>query len=102
MKESQEQDDEDIQGKEREFEKLLIQEEMHWQQRARKQWLQAGDINTAFFHQCSKRRRNRNHIEKIVDEEGREWISPEDISRSFMNYYSELFSTMSLSWEIID
>jgi hypothetical protein len=32
------------------IELLLEQEEVHWQQRSRVNWLQQGDMNTRFFH----------------------------------------------------
>lgn len=51
--EDEAQGEEDIQIKERELEKLLLQEEIHWQQRSRKQWLEAGDKSTSF---CSSMR----------------------------------------------
>ncbi|KAL8475066.1 hypothetical protein ACS0TY_031475 [Phlomoides rotata] len=45
-----------------ELEKLHSQEEMHWHQRSRNNWLSLGDRNTSFFHKCASGRRARNRI----------------------------------------
>ncbi|GLT35685.1 hypothetical protein SLA2020_101160 [Shorea laevis] len=39
--------------------------ERTWQQKARKMWLQEGDANTRFFHQCAKSRRRQNELNLI-------------------------------------
>lgn len=61
-----------IHDKKREHEKLLLQEKIHWHQRAKKQWLKAGDSNTAFLHQYTKAQWNRNNISRLVDDFG--WV----------------------------
>lgn len=95
-------DEELICNKERELEKLLLQGEIYWQQRAKKQWLNMGDSNTTFFHRCTKSRRNRNRIDYMADEEGREWRSDENIGRCITEYYSNLFKSREPKWEVID
>lgn len=80
----------------------MFQEEAHWKQRSRKQWLQVGDLNIAYFHQCAKARYTRNRINKLVDEGGLVRTSEEDISNCILDFYSELFSSSSLTWDSID
>jgi hypothetical protein len=46
---------------------LLEQEETHWFQRSRANWLQAGDRNTSFFHNFASARRKKNYIKKIAE-----------------------------------
>lgn len=46
-----------IQNIEHEIEKLSDQEELHWKQRARVNWLNHGDRNTKFFHSSASTRR---------------------------------------------
>jgi hypothetical protein len=41
---------------------LLEQEEIHWLQRSRANWLQFGDRNTSFFHNFASARRKKNFI----------------------------------------
>lgn len=84
------------------LERLLLQEEAHWQQRAKRHWLKGGDKNTSFFHQCTRDRKNRNLIDKLVDDEGRIWTASEDINTHISAYFSNLFSTSQPRWEIID
>ena len=52
-----------------------------------------GDRNTKFYHACANQRRKINMISKIRDELGITWDSPEDIQVTFVNYFSNLFST---------
>lgn len=75
LDEENDENEENIINKQRQLVKLFSQEEVYWQQRSRMQWLKAGDQNTSFFHQIARTRRSRNWIEKIVDDEGRAWIS---------------------------
>lgn len=82
-----------IARKEKELEKLINQEEIYWHQRAKRQWLSAGDANTTFFHRCTKARRARNAIQKLIDESGRQWTNEKDIEKCIIKYYNELFSS---------
>jgi hypothetical protein len=41
---------------------LLEQEETHWMQRSRANWLRQGDQNTSFFHNYATARRKNNFI----------------------------------------
>lgn len=90
-----------IADKEKELEKLLTQEEVYWQQRAKKQWLNAGDRNTTFFYQCTKTR-SRNHIDKIVDGRGRTWTMDEDLGRCISSYFVNVFTSAIPQWNDIE
>jgi hypothetical protein len=41
------------------IEMLLEQEEIHWLQRARANWLSQGDMHTSFFHKFASARRKK-------------------------------------------
>ncbi|KAA3458512.1 reverse transcriptase [Gossypium australe] len=45
--------------------------EVYWEQRARANWLQLGDKNTAYFHKCATVRKWTNSISKLVADDGR-------------------------------
>lgn len=55
---------------ENDLEKLSAQEEVHWQQRARVNWLSQGDRNTTFFHSSASSRRQTNFIKGLYDSVG--------------------------------
>jgi hypothetical protein len=52
---------------------LLEQEEIHWLQRSRVNWLSQGDKYTRFFHQFASARRKKNMIKRLKDD-SKEWV----------------------------
>ncbi|KAG6687673.1 hypothetical protein I3842_11G085000, partial [Carya illinoinensis] len=52
-----------------EIDKLLEDEELKWRQRAKQRWLQEGDRNTKYFHQCASHRKLINTIKSVANEE---------------------------------
>ncbi|XP_074293296.1 uncharacterized protein LOC141620279 [Silene latifolia] len=72
---------------------LLRQEEFFWRQRSRALWLRDGDRNTKFFHRKAGQRKARNHISKLIDDEGRTHTTNQAIASCAMSYFSELFSS---------
>jgi hypothetical protein len=52
---------------------LLEQEEIHWLQHSRVNWLSQGDKNTRFFHQFASARRKKNMIKRLKDD-SKEWV----------------------------
>jgi hypothetical protein len=53
------------------LERLQDQLNVHWKQRAHTAWLLKGDRNTKFFHAYASKRRMKNTIKNLKDEEGR-------------------------------
>lgn len=51
---------------EKRIERLSDQEELHWNQRARVNWLKSGDHNTKFFHASASKRRKQNLIKGLL------------------------------------
>jgi hypothetical protein len=76
-----------------ELQNLLDQENLRWKQRAKINWLKYGDRNTKFYHACANQRKKSNQIYKIKDEQGMIWEAQGDIEKTFVNYFSGLFST---------
>ncbi|KAF7831683.1 reverse transcriptase [Senna tora] len=68
-------------------------EELYWAQRARINWLKAGDQNTKFFHSSTIRRRKKNKILKVKNLEGIWLENEEEIGENFTKYYADLFSS---------
>jgi hypothetical protein len=56
-----------------------------------------GDRNTKYFHSWAKHRKKVNSISNIMDGEGRIWRKKGEISKEFLKYYKELFTTQSPS-----
>ncbi|XP_058784794.1 uncharacterized protein LOC131659630 [Vicia villosa] len=75
----------------REYNKILIQEEIFWKQRAKMHWLQYGDSNTKFFHRSATVRKRFKRIDSLMDETGAVVKEQEDLSRIAKTYFEELF-----------
>ncbi|XP_075091897.1 uncharacterized protein LOC142172039 [Nicotiana tabacum] len=70
---------------------LKIQDEV-LRQEAKAQWLEEGDINTAYFHSVIKGRRRRLSIQKIQDE-NRQWKEGEsEVAQAAINHFQKLFN----------
>jgi hypothetical protein len=76
-----------------EIQNLMEQEEATWKQRAKEDWLRGGDRNTRYFHACVTQKKKRSMVERIQDEAGRVYSSPEEIEGAFVSYYSQLFTS---------
>ncbi|KAK1440845.1 hypothetical protein QVD17_06677 [Tagetes erecta] len=53
-----------------EYEKVAYDLELFLKQKAKVDWLKAGDSNTAFFHKMIKRNRHSNMVDRIIDSDG--------------------------------
>jgi hypothetical protein len=71
---------------------LLEQEETHWMQRSRANWLRQGDRNTSFFHNYASVRKKKNFIKKLKGD-GDQWVEgTESLKPLIFQYFSNLFS----------
>jgi hypothetical protein len=74
-----------------EYNQILRQEEIHWFQKSRCNWISFGDRNTSYFHTKTIIRRQRNKI-KALKNELQVWVWEEnklkDMAREF---YQKLF-----------
>lgn len=73
--------------------KAFKEEEDFWSQKSRDKWLVVGDNNTSFFHASVKATRQRNYISKLVEEDGREYTSNEEMGKVAASYFEKLFTT---------
>jgi hypothetical protein len=83
----------EIKKLQQEIDFLLEQEDLRWKQRAKQNWYRQGDKNTPYFHAWASHRRKVNQIQKIQDDDGRIWEKPDEISKSFLDFYQNLFMT---------
>ncbi|KAJ1390016.1 Zinc knuckle CX2CX4HX4C [Sesbania bispinosa] len=75
---------------------LLAQEEQWWSQRSRAQWLKERDKNTRFFHLKASQRKQTNWVEKITDDNGREYREESHIARVVRDRIAaDMFSSLS-------
>ncbi|XP_073042054.1 uncharacterized protein [Primulina eburnea] len=86
-----------IQELEHTIERLVVQEETHWKQRARTNWLAQGDGNTKFFHSFASQRKRINHIKGINDENGIWFVAEKDKADILLKFYANLFSSSNPS-----
>ncbi|XP_021805547.1 uncharacterized protein LOC110749696, partial [Prunus avium] len=75
-----------------EYNAVLEQEALFWQQKSRIKWLQEGDRNTKFFHLTTIVRRRKNRIEKLKNDNDL-WVEEaEGLKELAVNYFLGLFS----------
>lgn len=75
----------------REYETVLMQEEILWFQKSRAKWLEHGDRNTKYFHGVTTIRRRRNKYDMLQDDIGT-WVSdPKTLEALASQYFKNLF-----------
>lgn len=90
-------DESEVDALEAELEKLETQEELHWRQRSRNNWLVAGDRNTIYFHNLASSRRKKNTIKSIRDDNGSWFHDLDGMAKVVERYYEELFTSSTPS-----
>jgi hypothetical protein len=84
---------EEIKTIQTEINDILEHEDMRWKQRAKQHWYLAGDKNTQFFHSWVNQRRKQNTIHNVTDDEGKVWRRRKEVSKIFVDFYSNLFTS---------
>ncbi|XP_073046081.1 uncharacterized protein [Primulina eburnea] len=82
-----------IQEVQKKIEKLIDQEEVHWNQRARVNWLQNGDRNTKFFHTTASQRKRTNCIKCLLSDNGEWCTSIQDLANISKDYFEKLYAS---------
>ena len=75
------------------LELMLEQEEIHWLQRARANWLKQGDRNPSYFHNFATKRRKKNTIKGLVDHNGMMQKDGEVMCNIVQDYFENLFTS---------
>lgn len=66
------------------------------------QWLEQGDLNTKYFHSMMKARRNMNRIFSIIDVEGVNRTKMDEITKSFIDFYTNFLGTTNKEREHVN
>lgn len=75
-----------------ELDKTLIQVEILFQQKARNNWLLFGDQNTSFFHNKTRARECRNHVD-MLKIDGNSWCyNQESLRKAVVEFFTDLFT----------
>ncbi|XP_074305627.1 uncharacterized protein LOC141640848 [Silene latifolia] len=72
---------------------LLEAKNSFLKQKAKLQWLEAGDSNTAYFHASIKKRNSLNKVTQIDDQYGKTCTDSQSIQNAFLNCYQTLLGT---------
>lgn len=64
-----------------------------WRQRARLEWLSAGDRNTHFFHLRASQRRKRNMIKALANSLGVLTEDPGELKALVNDFYKSLYTS---------
>jgi phage host-nuclease inhibitor protein Gam len=75
------------------YEQTLSKLTESYMQRAKKHWIKDGDMNTAYFHRSIIKRRRRNNIASIMDENNVLQHMPDKICNTFVNYFRSIFAS---------
>ncbi|KAF7807214.1 reverse transcriptase [Senna tora] len=79
-----------------EYQNILRQEEELWALKARIDWLNLGDSNTAFFHASVINRRRNNKITTMKDNMGNWIFDFEGIKHHIANYFNQCFTCVAV------
>lgn len=75
------------------LETMILEQELYWHQRARTEWIQAGDRNTKFFHSKASAITSRNFIKAPQDNESTWHIHDDVLSTILLDYFTSLFTS---------
>lgn len=81
----------------KEINELLDEEVIRWNQRSRVDWLKLEERNTQYFHHRASQRKRKNEFKGLWDKEGRWCKNMGDIANIAIDYFSEFFTTSSLT-----
>lgn len=77
------------------FEQTMTKLTEFSRQRAKKNWAKHGDRNSSYFHNDVSKRRRKNRIAVIKDNNNNLLYNPEDIASCFTDYFTNIFTTSS-------
>ncbi|GJR41737.1 putative RNA-directed DNA polymerase [Tanacetum coccineum] len=78
------------------FKEALLDEERFLQQKAKVEWLKAGDSNTSYFHKIVKSKCARNRIE-IVSDSSNNFYDGNQVPGAFVKHYNQFLGAEGVS-----
>ncbi|XVF47268.1 hypothetical protein PTKIN_Ptkin03bG0095800 [Pterospermum kingtungense] len=75
----------------------MQKEKVFWMQRAKVNWLRDGDKNTKFFHAQASKRRKKNFIKGLKNNDGFWCGDQETIESIAKSYFQQLFDSQGPS-----
>ncbi|CAN0860154.1 LINE-1 retrotransposable element ORF2 protein [Linum grandiflorum] len=87
-----------------ELKDLLYKNEQRWKQRARMDWLKDGDKNTKVFHAKATKRRKKNTIKRLRDDQGRLFVGQSEVTECLLTFFSDLYKSNAAEadWRLVD
>ena len=79
--------------------RLLLQDDVYWRQRAKNHWYKDGDKNTKFFHASATARKKVNRILSLVDDHGVSVSDNVGMGSVAKNYFLDLFQKKVINME---
>lgn len=73
------------------YNKAAQNELRFWEQKARVKWIKGGDVNTKYFHNIVKDRRQRQGITSIYTSDGIHCITEDTIQAEAVSFFTTLF-----------
>ncbi len=77
----------------RELCSFMRNEEIFWRQRSKVAWLQGGDSNSRFFHECASQRKKTNTVHGLRDSNDVWQTDPGIMESIAMEYFQNLFTS---------
>lgn len=72
--------------------RLIRKERVSWNQKCKIKWAKEGDCNTRFFHREANGRKNKNHIDLLILDNGVSKRDSKEIEEEIMKSFSNLLS----------
>jgi predicted subunit of tRNA(5-methylaminomethyl-2-thiouridylate) methyltransferase len=79
------------------YEQTLTKLSDSYMQRAKKNWIKDGDRNTAYFHKAIIKRKRRNTIASIKDDNNVVHNMPDKMSNTFVTYFRSIFASSNVN-----
>lgn len=76
---------------------LALAEELFLLQKSHIKWLKEGDRNTAFFHKSVTRKQFKDQIKFLIDSNGAQLTSNDDISAEVVRFYQAMLGSVDLA-----
>jgi hypothetical protein len=81
---------------EKEFQKILTDEELQWQRKGGEKWILQGDYSTGYSHKCANGRKRKMQIVSL-EKDDQTISDPQLLKEHVTDYYKQLFGRVELA-----